>query len=156
MEKESVEVCNNWQEMPEFTDCISALDALPSDIKDEAGTKTRAGKETTNDQMEQFFKVYSEVAIKNFAIWKKNGIQFALASSNFKSPMVFANWYLDRDLSGLSNDNSNLLENYEVHPNCTLTTSEYLSFLATCQTRSSADPIISRNLNATEKLLMEI
>ena len=74
MEKESVEVCNNWQEMPEFTDCISALDALPSDIKDEAGTKTRAGKETTNDQMEQFFKVYSEVAIQNFAIWKKNTI----------------------------------------------------------------------------------
>ena len=84
MGKEFVEVCNNWQEMPEFADYVSALDALPSDIKDEAGTKTRAGKETTNDQMKQFFKEYFEVAMKNFAIWKKNGLKFALASSNFE------------------------------------------------------------------------
>lgn len=80
-----------------FKTYIELLDELPSDVKDDKGNITQAGKETTIKQVKIFWQEFLTTFKKHFQLWKQRNLIFTLASSNMKSSVIFAKWWIGEE-----------------------------------------------------------
>ena len=151
MKSEFKNVVENWKEMPEFEAFRQSLLLLEKDRKDENGKLLWAGIETTNEQVDLFFKRFGEVFHKNDEIWRVNSFVFAAASSNQAVATSFAKWYLGTVTEEMREDDTNIFLNCDVHGNSKLSMREWIAFLDTCS-ELRTDPILERNMDALQQI----
>jgi hypothetical protein len=148
MEKEIYKMKDDWRNNPDFATFVALYDALPEDaVDDETQLLEVGGKETMNKQVNGFFADFVTTFDNNFIRWKKDLMTFTIASSVPKVASIFAKWYCQQDLERESLDTSSLFsENTTIHPNCELSTSEFVAFLQN-QSRTE-DILLNKHIDA--------